>query len=366
MKCNYCIWILVCIAFMVFTNCSTKKRENNAADPWISRVDSLFTAMEKNNEGFGSITITKDGNRIYSRATGYSNVENKIKSTSETKYRIGSVSKTFTSVLAFKALEEGKIGLDQTLDAYFPMITNSSEITISQLLYHQSGIPEYTIDPVFFDTYTQARSRQEMIEIIQGHGSDFKPGSQTAYSNTNYLLISYILEDLYKKAYKNILKEIIIDPLELKNTYMGETDKVNDDESFSYEYTGILSRQDEVEPSLYLGAGAIVSTPSDVCLFINALFSGKLINDSSLKQMTTLNNGDIKMGMGIAEVPFSNRQTIFLGHAGLTDMFRAGYIYSREDEVCIAYCLNAVHDEEEHGNMNDFMLEKLISMYESN
>ncbi|MDU1905200.1 MAG: serine hydrolase domain-containing protein [Dysgonomonas sp.] len=361
------IGIFIVSIILLFTNCSDDDNgeKENILPTWLNRMDDLFSTLEANNQGIGSIRITKDGKSIFSKSTGYLNVENKIKSNSETKYRIGSISKTFTAVLFFKALEEQRITLDQTLETYFPTIANAPKIRMSQLLSHESGIPNYTEDPLFFNSYILARTKEEMTQIIEGYKPDFEPGSKIVYSNTNYLLISYILEELYTKSYGDILKEKITIPLQLDNTYLSESPKPKEDEAFSYFHDGGWVLKEEVDPSLLLGAGAIVSTPSDVCKFINALFSHKVISETSLSLMTTLKGADY-MGMGIAGGPIHNGQAIIFGHSGTIDMFRATFLYDPSDKVCITYCLNGIVDEGPDDNMNNYMLDKLLSIYEGN
>src|SRR5690606_7222086 len=122
---------------------------------------------------------------IYTKAVGYSDVENKVKATNQSKYRIGSISKPFTAVMIFKAIEENKLELDQTIDKWFPTIKNAKNITVAHLLGHRSGIHSYTSGEDYLSWNTQAKTEEEMLEIIENGGSDFPPDSVTKYSNSN-------------------------------------------------------------------------------------------------------------------------------------------------------------------------------------
>ncbi len=107
-------------------------------------LDEYFNTLEANNKFMGSIAILKHGNIMYSKQVGYSDLDSEQKPDRNTKYRIGSISKVFTATLVFKAMEDGKIILSETIDTYFPEIENAGKITISNLLNHRSGIHSFT------------------------------------------------------------------------------------------------------------------------------------------------------------------------------------------------------------------------------
>ena len=118
-----------------------------------------------------------------------------------------------------KAVEAGKLSLDETIESYFPTIPNADKITIKHLLGHRSGIHNFTNDKSYLDWNTEAKSEKEMVEIIAKGGSDFEPGTKTVYSNSNFVLLSYILEKVENKSYASLLNGSITQPLELTNTY---------------------------------------------------------------------------------------------------------------------------------------------------
>lgn len=174
------------------------------------KLDSLFQILEAKNKYMGSIAVTENGKLLYTKSIGKDDVNSNKQSTIETKYRIGSISKMFTSCLILKAVEENKLNLNQTIDIYFPTIENAKKITIENLLNHRSGIHNFTNDEAYLTYNTQPKSEKEMVEIITKGKSDFEPDSKGDYSNSNYVLLSYILEKTYKKSYKEILSSKII------------------------------------------------------------------------------------------------------------------------------------------------------------
>lgn len=300
-----------------------------------SRLDSLFTLLAQHDKFTGSIAISQNGHLLYTKAIGFADIATAKKATTNTRYRIGSISKMFTASLIFKAVEEKKLSLQQTLDKYFPQIENSNKITIAQLLNHSSGIHNFTNDKTYLTYFTTPKSAKEMVDIIAKGKSDFQPGTKSAYSNSNYVILSYILEQLYGQPYAKILQTKITQPIGLKNTYFGGHVKLQNNECYSYLFTDKWVKQPETDPSIPMGAGAVVSTPADLTFFIEQLFAGKIISDSAFARMKTIQNG---YGMGIFEYPYLDKKCY--GHTGGIDGFRSVLNYFPEEKLSIAITAN--------------------------
>lgn len=299
-----------------------------------SKLDNYFNALEANNKFMGSVAVSKGGVIIYSKSVGFSDVENKVRADANSKYRIGSISKTFTSVLVLKAVEGKKLTLNQTIDKYFPTIKNAGKITIEDLLRHRSGIHNFTNDKGYLTWNTQAKTEKEMVEIIANGGSDFQPGNKAAYSNSNFVLLSYILEKTYKKPYADLLLKYIIQPVGLTNTSFGGKINPKKNECKSYSFAGTWKAAPETDMSIPMGAGGIVSTPSDMTKFSDALFSGKLLKPESLKIMKTIKD---HYGIGLLQMPFYERTGY--GHTGGIDGFTS--IFSHFDDGNVSYALTS-------------------------
>jgi CubicO group peptidase (beta-lactamase class C family) len=306
-----------------------------AQDKKFSTLDSLFNLLEINDRFMGTLSISENSKIIYSKSIGKEDVSSGKLSNNLTKYRIGSISKMFTACLIFQAIEEDDLSLKQTINRFFPKITNAKEITIGNLLNHHSGIHNYTNDTSYLNYYTTLKSQKEMLEIIQAGGSDFKPNSKAEYSNSNYILLSFILEKIYKKSYEELLELKIIQPLGLKNTYFGKKLELAKNECASYRFSGKWELEKETNSSVSLGAGGIVSTTEDLLFFITNLFEGKIINAASLEQMTKLEDG---FGMGIFSVPFYDKKGF--GHTGGIDGFSSFLYTFPEEKISIALTSN--------------------------
>ena len=318
------------------------------------KLDRYFDSLKENNRFMGTISLSKGNELIYTRSIGFLDFENNILLDSNSKFRIGSISKTFTSVLVLKSEEDGKLNLDDTIEKFFPDLPNSENITIENLLSHRSGVFNFTDSPEYIKYSIHPKSREELIKIISNFDPVFKPGRRSEYSNSNYILLTIILEKLYSKNYSDILSEKITKPYELNNTYYGDKVDIKNNEAKSYIYAGKWMPQDETDPSVPLGAGGIVSNPSDLAKFSYLLFSGKILMNQSLEKMKKING---QYGLGIFTIPFYKR-TAF-GHTGGIDGFSSIFAHFTDDEV--SYVLNS---NGTNFNNNDISIAVLSAVFD--
>lgn len=304
-----------------------------------AKLDKFFDVLAEKNKAMGSLTVSKNGNVIYSRAIGYSEIGDKDKrpSTVSTKYRIGSITKMFTATMIFQLVEARKLKLNDTLDKFFPNIPNAKKITVANLLNHRSGLHNFTDDAEYATYMTQPKTQSEILALISKSKPDFEPNAKADYSNSNYILLGFIVEKVGKKSYQTLLREKITSKIGLANTRVGGKINGNADESFSYNYTGNWRLSPETDMSIPGGAGAIVSTPTDLTKFIEALFNSKLITQNSLNQMKTMTEG---YGMGMFQYSLDGKKPF--GHTGGIDGFNSLLIYLPEEKLSIAYISNGM------------------------
>ena len=303
------------------------------------KLDSLFNILAEKNKAMGCLTISKKGTVIYSKAIGYSFVSDKekIPATEQTRYRIGSITKMFTATIILQLVEEGKLSLITTVDKFYPVLPNANKITINNLLNHRSGLHNFTDDSTYTTWMTHPKTHDEMLAIIAKGGVDFQPDEKFSYSNSNYIVLGYIIEKICNKAYKEVLNERILSKVGLANIYYGDKTNVKNNECYSYLFKSKWEQQPETDMSIPGGAGAIVSTTADLARFIEALFSLQLVSQKSLNLMKTMTDG---YGLGMYQIPFFKK--IAYGHNGGIDGFESALAYFPEDSLSIAYCSNGV------------------------
>lgn len=252
-------------------------------------------------------------------------------------------------------ITEGKLTLETTISKFFPQLPNANSITIHHLLGHSSGIHNFTDDDKYFEYMTKPKSREEKLQIIKKGGVDFKPGKKHEYSNTNYVVLSLIAEEIDKKYFSEILDARIVKPLNLTNTYYGKPVNIEENEAQSYGWSGNWMKSSETDMSIPMGAGAIVSQPADLNKFFHALFNGEMLTEEMLGKMHNMNSG---YGYGLFQFPFYDK--VSFGHTGGIDAFQSMAAYFPDEELSISVTLNgAVYP------INDIMIGAL-SIYFGN
>ncbi|MCE7041506.1 serine hydrolase [Dyadobacter sp. CY312] len=334
-------------AFFLFTHLCCAQQ----FDP--AKLDSFFDTLDANNKAMLSVAISKNNKLLYQRTIGYASVADSIKATAATKYRIGSISKTFTATMIFQLIDEGKLSLKTTLDKYYPTVANSSKITIGNLLNHRSGIHSLTNDAAYLEYMTKPKTSEEMLAIISAAKPDFQPDTKTEYSNSNYVLLGYIIEKITGVSYSANLKTRITSKLNLNATYYGGKTDTGKQESYSYKMSQKWELQPETDLSIPGGAGSLISTPTELTVFMTALLQGKLTSASSLEQMKTIQDD---LGMGLFKVPYNSQSGY--GHNGSIDGFVASAYYFPTGEYAVAICSNGIAYP-----LNDVLIALLSTCY---
>lgn len=350
---NYGSTLILSMVFLfACTEAEIDSPTKENSDSIQTKLNEVVDLEAQAKDFMGNVALMHNGKLIYSRAIGYDDIESKKLSTVDSKYRIGSVSKTFTAVLIFKAIEDGKLTLDQTIENLFPKLKNSAQIRIADLLQHRSGIPNFTKDKQFFSYHTELKSKQEMLNMILSYGSDFVPNSKGEYSNSNYFLLAYILEEIYGTPYEVLLKEKITTQLGLKYTYQGSKVSLSNNESYSYQFASGWEPLPETHMSITLGAGSIVSTASEVAAFLDALFNGRIISTGHVEKMQSMNSN---FGMGLVGYDLASRFGV--GHRGTLDGYKSTAIYFPDDKVTLVVTSNG-----SNGNSNE-LFEDILKAY---
>lgn len=304
-----------------------------------AKLDQYLETLETHEKAMFSLAILENGESIYQKSIGFADVENQQKANKDTQYRIGSISKVFTSTMIFQLIDEGKLSLDTKLSKYYPKVKNATKITISMLLSHRSGIHNFTNTPEYKQYMTQPKTKTAMVNLIEDLDSDFTPDSAANYSNSGYVLLGFILEDITKDSYANQLQNRIATKLNLERTLYGSSIKVEDNQAKSYNYNAKGWLPDtETDMSIPHGAGAIISTPSEVATFLSALLTGKLVSADSLTKMKEINQG---YGRGLSQFPFYDKKAF--GHNGGIDGFSSIAGYFEADGVAFALTSNGMN-----------------------
>ncbi|WP_340199628.1 serine hydrolase domain-containing protein [Ascidiimonas sp. W6] len=307
-----------------------------------AKMDLLFSTLEERDLTMGAASIFKNGKEIYQKSFGMADLANTIAINSQTKFKIGSITKTFTAAMIMQLVEEGKLTLNTLLSDYYPEMPNSSVITTENLLRHRSGLFNYTDDPDLLNWGTQPITETEFIERFTQYGTIHEPNVFSTYSNTNYVILGFLIEKIDGKTYSEALKDRITDPINLTNTYyFGETINTSNNECLSYGYwNDTWNLAPQIHASVSAGSGSIMSTPTDLNIFYNALFHGGIVSLSSLDEMTKSISNIVCIGL------FPNVIRIVkpdFGHYGAIDGFNSVTAYFPEEDLCMSYISSGIN-----------------------
>ena len=237
------------------------------------------TVQEQVNEAIGHgfdgmiVYVDESGKPPAFYAAGWKDRKNKIPADPKSLFKIASISKLYVAVAITKLVHDKRLSLDKTLADYFPelvgRIKNAEKITLRLMVQHRSGIPNFTDHPGFWAD--PPKSSKEMLEFALDLPANFEPDEDYGYSNTNYLLLSELIDKVVGYSHFQYIKEKILIPLELNNTF-GSLSEVNIDDVMSGYYVGY-------EPDLKTEEQGMLATAEDVGIFLRALNEGSVFDE---------------------------------------------------------------------------------------
>lgn len=272
----------------------------------------------------GAVLIARHGKADYFRYTGIANRHEAIPFSAKTRFRIFSVTKTFTAVLIMQLYEAGKISLDSTIATYLPDYRGEAahKATIRNLL-----------------TYSSGRDLQEMRDILEVYSNDLwpvdtfitrfcsgklidTPGTKFNYNNGDFILLGKIIETVSGKSYEAVLKEKILTPLHMENSGLLHHQDIIRGLAEGYAYCDTCPVKFQMPTNFYVdnlsAAGAMYSTPEDLLRFDQGLFNHTLLKKPTVDLMLTAypKLGDVAFGVWIYPKKFGKVNTVFMERQG--------------------------------------------------
>jgi CubicO group peptidase (beta-lactamase class C family) len=290
----------------------------------------LFDKCFKNIENFnGCAIVAVDGKPIFKKCYGYANIELDVKNNVETKFRIGSLTKSFTSMGIFILYEQGKLKLTDKASKYIDGLPNSwQNITIHQLLTHTSGLMHSEDLKDFGKTMSIQRSLDESIKRYYDQPVVASPGDKVHYSGLGYFLLAEIIENISGLPYEDFLKKEIFNKLGMSNTGADNPIHILKNRACGYQKdsTGIHNAYYIYLPIL-TGGGNLYSTLDDLLKWDQAIYSNTLILNSTTKIMFTPKFEDVACGWGFGYTKIAKKiafdkdanipdSLISMGHGG--------------------------------------------------
>jgi CubicO group peptidase (beta-lactamase class C family) len=281
-----------------------------------AKLDKVVEGYAKNRNFIGSVLVAKGGKVILEKGYGMANIELDVPNKPETKFRLGSITKQFTSAAILQLKEQGKLSLEDPACKYFENCPEAwKPITIHHLLTHTSGIPSYTAQKEFATPkfMRQPLTPVEVVMITKDKPLEFQPGEKYTYNNTGYVMLGVIIEKASGEKYADYLKKHIFEPLDMQDSGYDVTRTVMKNRAAGYaQGPGGITNADYLDMSLPHAAGSLYSTVRDLYRWDRALYTDKVVSKASRDLMWTPVKNNYGFGWAVNKV--HDRKQV--GHGG--------------------------------------------------
>ncbi|WP_379092579.1 serine hydrolase domain-containing protein [Pedobacter sp. UC225_65] len=302
-------------------------------------IDNLLSTKYVLNAPGISVLVAKDGNVIYNKAFGSANLELNVPMKADMLFNLGSITKQFTAVAILQLMEQGRLSLQDSIQKYIPNFSSKPhKISIENLLTHTSGLKDY-LQMNYSDPYMIRRDFEpkEIIEYFKNELLEFNPGTRYMYSNSNYILLGYIIEIITGKTYENYLQENIFNVLGLKNTYCDNSSRIFPNRTYGYKKSTNYEKADYWGASIPYAAGTLISNTEDLLIWQNGLLDGKLLKKQTLEKAFmpfSLNDGT-KINYGYGWMINTINGSLGISHGGAITGYRTIEVYYPEQGIYI-------------------------------
>ena len=255
-----------------------------------ARADATIKNFNHEAEFSGAVLIGQNGKVLFQKAYGSANREWNIPNTTQTRFRIASLTKQFTAAAILILQDQGRLKVSDAISRYLPNLPSEWQpITIHQLLTHTSGLPEYTSPPEIERTLNlTGATPQQLLNLVKQQPLIFTPGSRLHYCNTGYLLLGMIIEKVSGLDYPTFLNRNIFTPLQLNQTGYDIRSHILPERASGYWIrNGRVENAGYVDASIPFAAGGLYSTIGDLYKWNEALANGRLLSVESRRAMFT-------------------------------------------------------------------------------
>ena len=322
---------------------------NNTSNNSVSLTEEMETYLQtllNDNLFMGSVLVAREEEVLSSKGYGMANLEHGILNTSQTKFRIASLTKQFTATAILKLQEEDLLDVNNSLATYLLDYPQAKQITIHQLLNHTAGIPSFTSFEDFQSKKRMAMELDELIAWFKDRPLDFTPGERFNYSNSGYIVLTKIIEVVSNLAYADYLQQHIFAPLKMTDSGYDRASTILPNRAAGYTFAdGEYNNADFIDMSIPLGAGGLYSTVEDLDNWSQSLYTDAVLSQTSVNTMfaptievPNEENEQIYYGYGWKIDTQHNRQRVF--HEGIIDGFSTYFALYPDDRVTIVVLSN--------------------------
>jgi CubicO group peptidase (beta-lactamase class C family) len=272
----------IIFSFMVPMIASAQEADLNA------QVERYLEPYVSSKNFTGVVLVAKGDKLLVNRAYGYANESLRVPNTPSTRFHIASISKPFTAAAILLLQERGLLGTSDKISKYLPGFPRSDQITVLNLLTHTSGIVNVNNLPEYEKAQRFPQTPATLIQLFKDKPLDFEPGAKYAYSNSNYNILAFIIEQVGKRPYGEFLRANIFVPLGLPNTgHDGNAADIVPNSASGYQPRGNdeLENASGIDWSAKTGNGSLYSTSADLLKFVRAYAQGKLLKPATVAEL---------------------------------------------------------------------------------
>jgi CubicO group peptidase (beta-lactamase class C family) len=348
---HFLVIIILILGFI--TSCSKNDDSNPITN--YTTIENLLNDIDFQ----GYAIVTKNGNNLIRQGFGLANENTALPQDYNLNYRIGSVTKTLTAAAIVQLKRDGLISsFNQTLDEFDSEFPNGNQITIAQLLSHQSGIPDYQL--VVEDAYEQGEILDEediyqvIKDMISENGLNFSPGTNKQYSNSNFLIAALLIQEVSQMPYHDYIQQKIFNPLEMSNTYKG-TDVIDINTNAQGYLNG--TPNSSYPMTIAFGTGDFSSTPKDMETWVNAVKTNWFTNAEKTEIFTqNVSSGYTDFGLGWFTTQEGN--TTMYWHGGDINGYWSMIGFIPEFDATIVLLSN---QQDDTGTQRNTIIEQLLT-----
>jgi CubicO group peptidase (beta-lactamase class C family) len=310
----------------------------------VKTIDAMMSEYFKPDEPGAAIIVTRNGKPLFRKGYGMANLELGVAIEPHMVFRLGSITKQFTSVCILMLAEQGKLDFQDDITRFLPDYpTQAHTITIEHLLTHTSGIKSYTNMPEFMKFMRTDMSLEELIDVFKLQPMEFAPGTRFNYNNSGYVLLGAIVEKASGMTYTEFLQQNIFSPLGMEHSYFDMPSPIIPGRVAGYKPAAEgYENADYISMTLPHGAGSLASSVDDMAKWDAALYTEKLVKQESLKKAWTsyvLKDGTpTGYGYGWAVSNFQGHNMIIHG-GGINGFVTEGFRFP-EEKVYVSILTN--------------------------
>lgn len=356
-----------CTCIIVILSYTASVRAQPPREKAIQQARKFADSLMKDQHipGF-SVAVALKGDVIWKEAFGYADLDNQVKATTDSRFRVGSVSKSITSVALGKMIDEGKINITENVQHYLPAFPQKKyAITLKQLVGHLAGIRHYrgndSSDFIHKEHYDDVTSS---LTIFKNDSLLFEPGTAFNYSSYGFVLLSAAMEKAAGQKFPQLMEQELLKPLHMTKTIPDYQDSIINGRTSYYQWNKSIQqvvRAPFEDVSYKWAGGGFLSTPTDLALMGSALLSGKFISSSTASLLMTsqiLKNGtETAYGMGF-RIGRDSKGRKIVHHGGVAYGGRAFLLLYPEQNLVIAVTSNLGNAQ-----FSEKQLEKLVDIF---